>query len=279
MNQGFDGVNLSLNQDIPADIDIVVISDIRKAFTKDELVKLDKYIARGGNFIISSDVGRQSIANPLLNKFGVSMEPGVLVQPQKDMKPNLIAANITRETKNISKRIYSIYRYGYKVAMEGAVGLTCVEDKGFEVTPLLMTNKKGSWSEVETTDFMEDTVIINTKAGEVEKSLPIALALSRKVADKEQRVILLGDSDFISNGELSRNHMGIKAANFSFIPGMFQWLSYNQYPIDTSRPHSPDDAIYFKRSNASYVKMFFRLVFPGLILLLGIGLLYKRKRQ
>jgi len=124
MNQGFDGVKLSLNQEIPADIDIVVISDIRKAFTKDELEKLDKYIARGGNLIVSSDVGRQSIVNPLLNKFGISMEPGVLVQPQKDMKPNLIAANVTKETKNISKRIYNIYRYGYKVAMQGAVAVS-----------------------------------------------------------------------------------------------------------------------------------------------------------
>ncbi len=239
----------------------------------------NKYIARGGNLIISSDVDRKSIANPLFNKFGVSLEPGVLVQPQKDMKPNLIAANITKETKNISSRIFTTCRYGYKIAMEGAAGLSCVEDKGFEMTPLLVTNNKGSWSELETTNFMDDTVIMNNKAGEVEKSRPIALALSRKMDGKEQRVILLGDSDFISNGELSRNHMGIKAANFSFIPGMFEWLSYNQYPIDTSRPNSPDDAIFFKRSNASYVKTFFRFIFPGLILLLGAGLLYRRKRQ
>ncbi len=41
MNQGFDGVNLSLNNDIPDDIDIVVISDIRKAFSDDELEILE----------------------------------------------------------------------------------------------------------------------------------------------------------------------------------------------------------------------------------------------
>jgi len=279
MNQGFDGVNLTLSEDIPADIDIIVIADIRKSFTKEEKAKLDKYITRGGNLVISSDAKRQSVINSFIKQFGVSLMSGILVQPKKDLVPDVIAGNITRATKDISSRMYRLCRYGYKIAMPGAAGLNYTEDKGFKVTPLIVTNEKGSWSELETTDFMDEEIVLNPKKGEVEKSAPIALALSRKVSDKEQRIIILGDSDFISNGELSRSRSHISAANFSFIPGMFQWLSYDEYPVNTSRVSSPDDNVYFKRSNMIYVKFSFLGLLPALLGIFGTLLWFRRKRQ
>lgn len=41
--------------------------------------------------------------------------------------------------------------------MPTAVGIEQVADKGFRVTPLLVTDSTGSWNELETTNFVEDT--------------------------------------------------------------------------------------------------------------------------
>lgn len=56
---------------------------------------------------------------------------------------------------------------------------------------------------METRDFVNDSVILHTAAGEVEAMYPVALALSRKVGDREQRIMILGDADCISNEEFS----------------------------------------------------------------------------
>ena len=281
INQGFEGVSLSLADfdSIPDDIDVIVISDIRETLSNEELAKLDKYIARGGNMIISTDNKRENVINPLIERFGVSIMPGVLVQPQKDLVPNIIAGNISRETKDISSTMYKLLRYRYNIAMPGASALQYNEDKGFKVTPLITTSEKGSWNELETTNFMEDPVVFNKDKGEVAGPLPIALALSRNVSNKEQRIIIIGDSDFISNEELSRQRNKINAANFSFIPGMFQWLSHEQFPVNTERVRPSDDEILFNRSWMGILKFLFLGLLPALIGLYGTFLWYKRKSQ
>ncbi len=65
------------------------------------------------------------------------------------------------------------------------------EDRGFKVTEILRTDTTGCWNEMETRDFVNDSVILNTVAGEVEAMYPVALALSRKVGDREQRIMIL----------------------------------------------------------------------------------------
>jgi len=279
INQGFDGVYLSLTDStsIPNDIDIIVIADIRNSFTEYELAKIDKYIARGGNLIVFSDINRQEVANSLLSRFGVSLMPGILVQPKKDLVPNIIAGNICKETENISNKMYHLHRYNYKIAMPGSAGLKYSEDHGFNVTPIIETNPKGSWAELETTNFMDDPISMNTNIGEIEGALPVALALNRMVADKDQRILIFGDSDFISNEELSRKRNKIKAGNFSFIAGMFQWLSYNEYPVNTSRVRSSDDKVYFQRSWMGILSFFLLGLIPASIGLSGTLLWYRRK--
>ena len=52
---------------------------------------------------------------------------------------------------------------------------------------------------------MDQEVVFNPDAGEVQKSYPLALALSRKMGEREQKIIILGDADCLSDGELTRN--------------------------------------------------------------------------
>lgn len=72
-NQGFDVVTLSLeDQEVPEDIDIVVIADMKTPFNEVENDRLNKYIARGGNLFILGDARRQEIMNPITEQMGVT---------------------------------------------------------------------------------------------------------------------------------------------------------------------------------------------------------------
>ena len=52
--------------------------------------------------------------------------------------------------------------------------------------------------------FLDDTVSLNPLVGEVERSYITALAMSRSTGGKEQRIIILGDADCLSNGDVRR---------------------------------------------------------------------------
>ena len=278
INQGFDVIRLNLSdENIPEDIDIIVVADMKTALSAEEEQKLDHYIGRGGNLFILGDTRRQEVMNPLVEKFGVRFMPGTLVQQSEEYIPSLIVGNITEEAAEKFPTYFFPYNYGYKITMPEAVALDFNADKGFEMCPVIRTKDQGCWNELETTDFLDGQVVLNESVGEVEKSWPTVMALSRKVGDKEQRLVVSGDADCISNGELDKARNGIGASNFTLITGTFKWLSYGEYPLDTERPTSPDNEVYLGRSVRSWIKFAYMGAVPFLLALAGIAIWVRRK--
>ncbi len=56
INQGFAIKNVNLDDEIPEQVNILVIADMQTALSPEEMESLEKYIARGGNLIIAGDV-------------------------------------------------------------------------------------------------------------------------------------------------------------------------------------------------------------------------------
>lgn len=275
LNQGFDVTSLMLDEDIPEEINVLVIAEMKSPFSEKEMERLNKYVARGGNLLIAGDAERQEIMNPVVEPFGVRFMEGRLVQ-SGDNVPNLIVGNITKESCQLNYLFRDMYQL-YSVTMPDAVGLEYSTDKGFAVTPLLVTNDKGSWIEYETTNFIDEKVVLNPEAGEVEKMNVTGLALNRKMGDKEQRIIILGDADCISNGEISRQRSNIMASNYSFINAMFFWLSDNEVPIDVRRQPAKDNSVNLSMDAMAVVKVGFLGVLPILLLLCSVFIWVRRR--
>ena len=109
------------------------------------------------------------------------------------------------------------------------------------------------------------------------KVLPVIVALDRKVGDKEQRILVAGDADCISNAEHSIKRKGIPAYNYAVITGSFFWLSDGEAPFDVRRPKAVDNKVSVSMKGMGFVKIAFLWVFP--ILLLGIGILIWIRRK
>lgn len=52
LNQGFEVQEVNLNEDIPTLVNILVIADMAKSLTGEEMERLQRYIDRGGNLFI-----------------------------------------------------------------------------------------------------------------------------------------------------------------------------------------------------------------------------------
>lgn len=278
INQGFDVEDLSIsNKEIPEDIDILVIADMRTRLSPDELEKLDRYIEKGGNLFILGEPNRQEFMNPVLEKFGVELMPGTLVQRNKDHLPSIITAELTEDAAAQCFRYNQLKNWGATLVMPGASPLKYETNKGYEVKPIAVTYSEGSWNELETTDFLDGELSLNPAIGEKEQSYPVVLSLTRAKGDKEQRIVITGDSDCISNTELTNSRNGIFAANFSFIAETFKWLSYGEFPIDTSRPEATDNSIRLSRGATPWIKVFSMGFIPLILALSGLLLWYERK--
>ena len=88
INQGFDLVELNLKDmnDIPSNINILLIAEMRSSMSSKEQEIIDRFLERGGNIMIMGDVGRQEVMNPLLRKVGLKLLPGIIAQPS-DVNP------------------------------------------------------------------------------------------------------------------------------------------------------------------------------------------------
>lgn len=277
INQGFDFTEVTLDKGIPEDINILVVAEMKEALNEQEQQHFDEYVARGGNLVIIGEPKRQEVMNPLVASMGVRFMPGCLVHPTPEYDADLILATPTEEAKKLNYWFNQLHLYGYGIAMPSVVGLEYTEDKGFKVTPLLMSPEKGSWNELETVDFVDTKVVLNADAGEVEQSYPTALALTRKMGDKEQKILIVGDADCVSNGELLKSRPGINAFNYYLISGGFYWLSDEEVPIDIRRPQAPDDEVFLSESSASILSALFVWVLPCFLLLFALFIWLRRR--
>ncbi len=216
INQGFDVEEVTLDQEIPEDIRILVIAEPREEISKEHIAHLDQYINRGGNLLITCEPNRIDVMNPILEKFGVTQIPGKLVKITRNYSPDLIQAYPTIESTQLSKAFATMRSREQVIASTGVSGLNYDTTKGYDVLPLFVTDTL-VWNEIETTNFVDDSVILNSKLGEKQGRYITALALKRPINDKEQKIIILGDADYISNGELYRKRKGVKANNFNLI--------------------------------------------------------------
>lgn len=281
INQGFDVVELNLAQcdTIPQHINILVMAEMRQPLTEAENKVMDEYIARGGNLFILADAGRQEATNPLLARFGLKMEEGILAQPIGDFTPDLILSTFSNQVSTIGD-LSSYIKYNYQVSMPECVALNALEEtNGFTLVPLLETRKDDAWIELETDDLKENEVVCNEVAGEKKQRYVTAYLAERKVNDKKQRIIVCGDSDCLSNAEIYMQRDGYRSGNSALIAEGFHWLTDGKFPVDVTKENPIDTRFTVTVDQFSSMKMVFHVIIPGLLLILGVFLWVKRHKR
>jgi ABC-2 type transport system permease protein len=73
------------------------------------------------------------------------------------------------------------------------------------------------------------------------------------VNGKQQRIVIAGDADFLSNAELARK----TSNNFEFNTALFSWFTYGKFPVDTSRPKSKDNSLDITSAQLAKLKIIY----------------------
>jgi ABC-2 type transport system permease protein len=278
VNQGFNVDSVDADtEDIPTGLAALVIADPRTPFTPQAVARIQRYIDAGGNLLIAGEPGKQSVLNPLLHLLGVQMKEGTLVQRSRDYSPDLLLAYLTPAAAGLSQTLNNEFEDSMRLSMPGAAALVYDSAGPFTVKPLVMTDPSVSWNKRGPLVTDSADVVFTPAEGDEQRAFPTALCLTRKKGYGEQRIVVTGDADFMSNTGFARN--GMRTANFSFITTLFGWFSNGLFPIDTSKPRSQDTQVRITDSSVWIIKVLFLGVIPGILLVTGTVLLIRRKRK
>ena len=168
INQGYTPCTLTLSTggDIPADIDVLVIADLRKALTDDELIQVKRYIERGGNLVVLGEPRRPEYIAPVLEQLGLAFVPGVLVQPHEGYAADYLWVTFTPEGAELEPIFARMVELNNVLTMPSATAIYETENVGFEAIPVFTTGTMKCWNELETKNFSLEDPTLNEAIGE-----------------------------------------------------------------------------------------------------------------
>ena len=276
INNGFLPLSIELDEPVSDDIDILVIADMKEPLNSNEFANLEQYLQRGGNLLLNADINRGKEMGSILDLFGMELLPGILAQKNEGYFPSAIFTNFTENSAIIDPGFPRFKNRNIPIVLSGATALKQKEEKGFMVIPV-MEAKQGTWSEPDA--FNPDEIAVDSvKAANVTEIYNTAYALTKNVGEKEQRILIFGDADWFSKGELNMSRT-FSTGNHSLIVNTFKWMAYNKYPMSFQRPPLPDNAMHFKFKDKKFSNFFFLFLFPFSWLVFGSIVWYKRRNK
>ncbi|MBL1409179.1 Gldg family protein [Sphingobacterium faecale] len=276
INQGFEFDSVSLAREVPNDIRILVVAEPRRPYSPTELQNLKRYIDRGGNMVIAGEPDVIQQMNAITEDIGVTFLPGTLAHADEEIQNDLILLKPTEEAAKFSYHLDEMKKSKYVLTMPSAAALQFDPSKGFEATTLFRTEPTGVWQEMNKFDNKDNLPTMDIEHGENEDEYSTVMALTRTINDKQQKILVTGDADWLSNGELGIRRPKVRAANYFLIVSAFQWLSDGEVPIDMRIAPAID--VKIKHSNTwGVLKNTLKIGFPLLLALVGVMIWIRRK--
>ena len=283
INNGFDIFEINLNEEQldTAKVDILVVTQPKEAYNNDEINQIKSYLAQGGNMLIAGETGCQDEMNLLLEDLGIAFMPGRIMQNNPDYVSNLALPKPTDGAAKLDRNIRWMWKWNYRVPMPNAVAidLTQAASKGVETMVILETDSTGFWNEQTHIAYTDTEAEFNPELGEKEGAYPMGVLASRQINEKEQRIFITGDTDWLTNGERLTKRRKVKANQEHILTYALRWLTNDNYPVNVERPSSPDRKFFIKTNSIVWIKGAFWFGLPLIMIISCITIQIIRKRK
>lgn len=272
---GFDVAETSLDRKIPSNVDILVVSDSLGELSASQESTLGEYVASGKNLLVLADAWSTRASKVLARLWlgpdheQVDSEFGSSGGNSKDLiravEPSSSAKTFGIRRPHFAKSDPVLLVDPIKFRIEGG--------GKFETFPVFCEAQEET---IGSQDRQVANQSLEERSDHSARQCAYAVGLHRHVGDREQRIVVIGDSDFLSNAEQSR---GIEyTANLLIGRNIFRWLSGELYPVSIERPPVRDNRFPASELVAKTISLFLTYVLSSSIALLATILLVRRRR-
>lgn len=205
-------LDLARDDQIPANTDLLVVAAPAIELFPGEAQRLVEYLEQGGNLLWLMDPGDLNGLEPLADALSITPLPGLVVDA------NVQRLAIDDPTVAMAEHYpdHPLTRGMTEPSLfPGSVAYLPVVGPDWTLETPLQT-LENTWNE---TGPIRGEIARDDDRGEQPGPLPLALALTRDRGEDGQRVLLVGDGDFLSNA-----HLG-SGANRTLGLRMVQWLT------------------------------------------------------
>lgn len=252
---------------IPSECDVIVIAGPKQPFLQPEAAALAKYLDNGGKAMLLIDPETDPQLGDLLKAWNVNVGSGTIIERNAANQLFGAAAPLVSNygehpiTEKI-KRAQTIFIEARPVKVGDASGT------GVTATTILTTSPD-SWAETE----IKPNVPVEYNADKDQKGpIPIGLAATKSANGKEARLVVIGDSDFATNGPLR-----VLRTNGDLFMNSINWLAQDEDLISIRPKQATNRSVTM---SGAQVNTFWWLVVVVLPLgIIGIGTFIWWKRR
>ncbi|RDS84028.1 GldG family protein [Dyella psychrodurans] len=255
-------LNFSQVTAVPDHTDLVVLASPQAALSAGAVKALIDYLGKGGNVLWLADPGNQDPSlQPLADALGVRVLPGELVDASA-------AATGLKDPRMIVLGDYPLsdITRGFTLTtlFPEVAPLAEVSKQDWQIVPFLRSSPQAS---TQTLD--------GSQANALKGPLDFGFALSRLSPSpnkSEQRIVMIGNGDFLSNSYLGNG------GNRALGERIFDWLLGDDALINMPPRGAPDRVLMVSQGELNVLSIAYIVVVPLLLLIIGGVIAWRRRR-
>ena len=279
-----------LSGQTPDDADVLAIIGPTQAFTDEEINTIDLFLQRGGRVLVALDpliepdgTMRTTRLERLLADWDVVVRDDLVIDPSKKLPfYDLSAVYLDAYgTHPISKGME-----GLATLFLVARSVTAVNEPIGTVSTLIETSLEG-WGETNLSQLIRGEPV-DSGEGDTPGPVAVGVAVERQGKSPEKvdegateepleetpgaRLVVLGDSDFLSDTEIANAGNSVLAVN------VFNWLAAQEHALGIPSRSIQQTGMYLTGSQMNLILFLILVAMPGAAIAAGI-LVWRRRRH
>ncbi len=256
-------LNLTHTPNMPSEMDMLLIASPQIDLLPGEVDKILEYVDSGGNLLWLVEQASLRGLLPLTERLHLVLTPGVVIDPRAEQ----LKAPITFALGASYGQHEITHHFNYITVFPFARQIVFNENDVWRTVPLIEAAHDG-W-----VDKASDDTYTFDPDEDVAGPVTIAVALSRYVNDREQRVIVVGGGHFLANMYLGNGN------NLDLGVNLFNWLSGDDEMITIQPQARLDSRLILTDTELTVMVITFLFIMPGVFLLSGAVIWWRRKKS
>lgn len=268
---------LGTEQKIPEDAAALVIAGASQEMSRGEAEMIEDYLNRSGRLMILHDALKKNGLEPMIRRWGVALRNDIVIDPARTLSKGrdvyiteYYAHAITRRMSNVT----AVFHMPRSVEpLDAAEKESSAEDRP-TVERLTRTSKE-SWSE---TQFDQSPTKYDENTADRRGPFSLAVAVERGASQRQldvqikpSRMVVFGDSDFVSNGALTGGDQDLFLSALNWLLDREELMAIAAKPIEE---------VKLSLTSTQLRRMFWLTVggIPAVAVLIGLVVWVRRRK-